>query len=104
MIEQEEYERIMKGLALLKYLDTHKPDGSDVDGFGKDLAKFFTLLIAHYEYCIKRLNALKDDLQGYDAQGWYQKRRKKATTKLIDKQIKEFEQEKSSINEMLSQL
>lgn len=94
----------MKGLALLKYLDTHKPDGSDVDGFGKDIAKFFALLIAHYEYCIKRLNALKADLQGYDAQGWYQKRRKKTTTKLIDKQIREFEKEKSSINEMMSQL
>ena len=104
MIEQEEFENIMKGIALLKYFDTHKPDGSDVDGFSKDLGQFFALLIAHYDYCITKLNALKEDLLGYDAQGWYQKRRKKTTTKLIDKQIREFEKEKSSINEMMSQL
>lgn len=104
MMNQEEFENIMKGLALFKYLDTHKPDGKDIDGFTKDIVQYFSLLIEHYEYCIKTLLALREKTKEYEARGWYQKKRKKDTIKMIDSQIKDFEKEKMAISEMMSNL
>lgn len=104
MITREELENVMMGITLFKYLDTHKPNGEDVDGFTKDILQYLSLLLAHYEYCVKRLCELKDKLNEHEVKGWYQKKRKKSTLRLLDEQIRSFKAEITDINGMMSNL
>lgn len=103
MVEKD-IERLSKGLALLRYIMTHKPDGADIEGLEKDLSTYCRLMIEHYQFCINKLSELEKQLKSYNADGWYQNMRKKKSLKIIKEQKKSFELEIDSFNKTLAQL
>ncbi len=103
-MDDKKIERYSKGVAMLRYISTHKPDGADIVGLDKDISSYCNLMIEHYRYYIKRLDECYAKLKEYKAEGWYQRMRKKRALKDIDEQRRFYESEISSYNDMLSRL
>ena len=104
VMDDKKIERFSKGVAMLRYISTHKPDGADIVGLDNDISSYCNLMIEHYRYYIKRLNECYAKLNENNADGWYQRMCKKRALKEIDEQRRFYESEIISFNDMLSRL